>query len=67
MLGRLITPLRARFDLSPRPPTSPEDVEDDDSPENFARDVLTELMRNAVEALKAAEDVHGKVEVSLHA
>lgn len=64
MLSRLITPLRARFDLSPLPTTNTEEAEDDNSPENFARDVLVELMRNAVEALKATEDVRGKVEVS---
>ncbi|KAI0067044.1 beach-domain-containing protein [Artomyces pyxidatus] len=64
MLSALFTPLRARFDTSPRletvlPPQDDQDV----APEDFARDVLVELMRNAVEKLKSTEDVRSKIEV----
>ncbi len=75
MFQTLLTPLRARFDLSPRSPTfqgtettSPRSllspasasgaygsfgvIEQDLSPEDFARDVLIQLMRNAVEDMK---------------
>jgi hypothetical protein len=66
MFSALLTPLRARFETSPRvgtvvPPS--DDNEDDIAPEDFARDVLIELMRNAVEKLKAIGDVCSKVEV----
>ena len=68
MLRTLLTPLRARFDsgLSPRSATiSSPVVQDDDelAPEDFARDVLIELMRNAVENLKAAGHATSKSEV----
>lgn len=65
MFGRLLTPLRARFDLSPRPEAAPEVYEEDDglSAENFARDVLIELMRNSVEAIKVAQDLDSRVQV----
>jgi hypothetical protein len=36
----------------------------DVDPEDFARDVLIELMRNAVDRLKVAEDMVAKLEVS---
>ncbi|KAJ7579061.1 beach-domain-containing protein [Mycena floridula] len=67
MLRTLLTPLRARFDLSPKtaslaPPTHIED-EDDISPEDFARDVLVELMRNAVDNLKTAETGRARAEI----
>ncbi|KDQ53971.1 hypothetical protein JAAARDRAFT_61057 [Jaapia argillacea MUCL 33604] len=61
MFRTLLTPLKATFDaaLSPRPPLNPnpdlQEEEDDDglgAPEDFARDVLVELMRNGVENLK---------------
>ena len=39
--------------------------DDSDALEDFARDVMIELMRNAVETLKMAEDVQTKTEVSL--
>ncbi|KAI0317827.1 beach-domain-containing protein [Amylostereum chailletii] len=63
MLSALLTPLKARFDLSPRlePETLPP--EDVNSPEDFARDVLVELMRNSVERLKMEEEVRSKIEV----
>lgn len=65
MFQTLLTPLRARFDLSPRTPTvAPPTVEDDEiAPEDFARDVLIQLMRNAVENLKAAENGRQRAEV----
>lgn len=70
MLRSLLTPLRARFDASPRPDTgfesSPAPNDDEEfSPEDFARDVLVELMRNAMESLKVADEVKTKTQVSL--
>jgi hypothetical protein len=67
MLRSLLTPLRARFDVSPRPdsvafePAPPAD--DELTPEDFARDVLVELMRNSVESLKEADNVRSRTEV----
>ncbi|VDB88447.1 unnamed protein product [Peniophora sp. CBMAI 1063] len=62
MLSALLTPLRARFDLSPRlapetplPPQEP-------TPEDVARDVLEELMRQAIERLKALDEPREKIE-----
>ena len=73
MFRQLLTPLSAAFSLpqlSPRPsstsfPHNGSDDHADDSldPEEFARDVLIQLMRNAVENLKAAEGLRAKAEV----
>ncbi|RDB26036.1 hypothetical protein Hypma_006119 [Hypsizygus marmoreus] len=66
MLRTLLTPLRARFDLSPKTPTTPLPPAHDDNdiaPEDFARDVMIELMRNSVENLKLAEDTRTKIQV----
>ncbi|KAG6816009.1 hypothetical protein H0H87_009501 [Tephrocybe sp. NHM501043] len=67
MLRTLLTPLRARFDLSPRtttpPVLTPQEEEDELAPEDFARDVIIELMRNSVENLKVAEDTRTKIQV----
>jgi hypothetical protein len=74
MFQTLLSPLRSRFDLSPRSPTFPASEttsprslfspalsssgfanyrgEPDISPEEFARDVLIQLMRNTVEEMK---------------
>ncbi|EMD36591.1 hypothetical protein CERSUDRAFT_115625 [Gelatoporia subvermispora B] len=65
MFRTLLTPLSARFSFSPRLddvqdlPNAPEDP----TPEDFARDVLVELMRNSVDRLKAAEDLKTRIEV----
>lgn len=59
MFRTLLTPLKAHFDFSP--PNSGHDEET--SPEDFARDVLIELMRNAVENLKTSETTREKTEV----
>lgn len=59
MLNAILTPLRAGFNLSPRVethPVLPDPRDDEQDPEEFARDVMVELMRNAVEDLKLAED-----------
>ncbi|EEB87887.1 hypothetical protein MPER_14566 [Moniliophthora perniciosa FA553] len=66
MLRTLLTPLVAKFDLSPRIPTAaPPPAQDDElAPEDFARDVLIELMRNSVENLKQAEHGRAWTEVS---
>jgi hypothetical protein len=70
MLRTLLTPLRGRFDLSPLSPALPTATvpvtpgDDELDPEDFARDVLIELMRISVESLKVAEDVKSKAEVS---
>jgi len=67
MLRTLLSPLRTRFDMSPQtpttslPPTVPSDEEQ--APEEFARDVITELMRNSMEDLKHAEDTRTKHQV----
>jgi hypothetical protein len=70
MFTNLLSPLKARFDqLSPRTPSqafldvaaSPQD--DVQSPEDFARDVLVQLMRNSVENLKMADTQGVKGEV----
>ena len=69
MLQTLLSPLRSRFDLSPKTPTTaaairfPEEQEQTQSPEDFARDVLVELMRSAVENLKRADSERAKCEV----
>ncbi|KAG5653218.1 hypothetical protein H0H81_001695 [Sphagnurus paluster] len=65
MLRTLLTPLRARFDLTPKTSTTPlppTQDEDELAPEDFARDVMIELMRNSVENLKLAEDVRTKTQ-----
>jgi hypothetical protein len=67
MLQSFLTPLRARFDISPRPETTFESVipvDDEVAPEDFARDVLIELMRNSVEELKGADNMKSRTEVS---
>jgi hypothetical protein len=70
MLRTLLTPLRGRFDLSPRSPSYPAsgalvDDSDEVAPEDFARDVLIELMRNSIENLKCAENARAQIEVRL--
>jgi hypothetical protein len=68
MFSAILTPLRARFETQPRVETDATpaaDNVDDIAPEDFARDVLIELMRNAVERLKTTGDVLTKVEVSV--
>ncbi|KAF5339895.1 hypothetical protein D9611_009101 [Ephemerocybe angulata] len=63
MFQTLLSPLKARFDqLSPRssagtflPASDAPSAEDVQSPEDFARDVLVQLMRNSVENLKMAD------------
>ena len=63
MLRTLLTPLSSRF--SATFPNTPHTVneEDDVSPEDFARDVLIELMRNSITKLKDAQDVDSRLEV----
>ena len=67
MFSALLTPLRARFETSSlvEPPRA-DGNEDDLAPEDFARDVLIELMRNAVEKLKSMSDIHSKVGVRIY-
>ncbi|EJC99617.1 beach-domain-containing protein [Fomitiporia mediterranea MF3/22] len=68
MFGRLLTPLVTplvnHFDLSPRPGTAFENGEDQEtaSAENFARDVIIEVMRNSVESLKVAYNLDEKIQ-----
>lgn len=64
LLTPLVTPLVSRFDLSPRPEVTFESNEDREttSAENFARDVMIEVMRNSVATLKEAESLKGKIE-----
>ncbi|KAI0826715.1 beach-domain-containing protein [Trametes gibbosa] len=68
MLRTLFTPLSARFSLpSPLSPRNSQDSAPEESdeldPEDFARDVLVELMRNATERLKAANSLTERIEV----
>lgn len=67
MLRTLLTPLRARFDTSPRlpPQNTPEIHQDELTLEDFARDVLVELMRNSVEELKQAESFDDRMKVCM--
>ena len=68
MLGRLITPLRAAFDIPQRTESSSStnnnnyDNVDEDA-ESFARDVRIELMRNVIDAFKSAVHLKEKVQV----
>ena len=68
MFSALLTPLRARFEVTPQveavtAPTTDNVV--DIAPEDFARDVLIEIMRNAVDKLKTTGDVCSRVEVGV--
>lgn len=65
MLRTLLTPISARFSATPFPqtPTGKTEEDDDLDPEDFARDVLVELMRNSIDRLKDAQDVQSKLEV----
>ena len=65
MLGRLLTPLRAHFEPPPAPKfqASVSATDEDASAEDFARDVLVELMRNSMDRLKEAETLNDKIEV----
>ncbi|KAI0746713.1 beach-domain-containing protein [Daedaleopsis nitida] len=69
MFRTLFTPLSARFSL-PSPLSSPRQTAtevlsdpDDIDPEDFARDVLVELMRNSTERLKTADTLQERIEV----
>jgi hypothetical protein len=67
MFQSLFTPLRSSFSapsISGPPPAEVGDGEEDpESPEAFARDVLVQLMRNAIDELKMAEDAQARAEV----
>jgi hypothetical protein len=63
MFSALLTPLRARFETQRRVGATTPPADDNVAPEDFARDVLIELMRNAVEKLKTTGDVRSEVEV----
>lgn len=61
MFRTLLTPLSARFALSPSSPLPEEHTQQDDfAPEDFARDVLIDLMRGFVDKLKFAETMQAK-------
>ncbi|KAJ8689982.1 beige protein-like 1 [Pleurotus ostreatus] len=62
MFRTLLTPLRSRFEPSPAVLPSEEGNDDDVSPEDFARDVLIQLMRNSIESLKLAENEAAQVQ-----
>ncbi|KAF9006328.1 hypothetical protein BDZ89DRAFT_1144797 [Hymenopellis radicata] len=64
MLRTLLT-LVARFDLSPRFEEAPLPAEEDGEldPEDFAREVMIELMRNTLDNLKDADTLREKTEV----
>lgn len=68
MFSALLTPLRARFEVAPQVEavtTSAADNVLEIAPEDFARDVLIEIMRNAADKLKTAGDVCSQVEVGV--
>ena len=63
MLQTLLSPLTSRFPLTPRQDVSPVIPDDSSAAEDFARDVLVEVMRNAVERLKFAEGLNARTQV----
>lgn len=63
MFRSLLSPLSGRLPLTPRPEVSPVPVDDEPAPEDFARDVLVEVMRNTVERLKVAEGLNDRTQV----
>ncbi|KAH8809671.1 beach-domain-containing protein [Flagelloscypha sp. PMI_526] len=68
MFRTILTPLRARFDLSPRTavpalPSSNTGTPNEVAPEDFARDVLVEIMRNSVMKLKETTGLKLRLEV----
>lgn len=66
MFRTLLSPLSSRFPLTPRPDITSHslpDVVEEETPEDFARDVLLEVMRNAVERLKVAAGLNERTEV----
>jgi hypothetical protein len=68
MFSALLTPLRARFETAPQVEaisTPATENVDDIAPEDFARDVLIELMRNAVEKLKTTGNICSQLEVGV--
>lgn len=66
MLQTLLSPLTSRLPLTPRPEAPPSlPVDDNIAAEDFARDVLVEVMRNAVERLKLAEGLQPRTQVRL--
>ncbi|KAI0029515.1 beach-domain-containing protein [Vararia minispora EC-137] len=62
MISAILTPLRARFETSPRLPQATTLLQEP-SPEDVARDVLEQLMHNSVDKLKTVEDPREKIEV----
>jgi hypothetical protein len=67
MLRTLLSPLRSHYETSPHTPKASLSAPDDDelAPEDFARDVMIELMRNSVENLKLAQDTKTKTQVRM--
>ena len=68
MFSALLTPLRARFEVAPQVEAVTTPASDnvvDIAPEDFARDVLIEIMRNAVDKLKTTGDVCSQAEVGV--
>lgn len=68
MLRTLLSPLSGRFAPSPiasrHENVSGASTNDEMAPEDFARDVLIEIMRKSVERLKFAEGLSARTEVS---
>ena len=66
MLQTLLSPLTSRLPLTPRPGAAPSlpPVDDTAAAEDFARDVLVELMRNSTERTKTADTSQETIEVS---
>ena len=66
MLRTLLTPLTSGFSLtSPRSNLSDNNIqrEDPQSPEDFARDAMIDLMRFHAEQLRSQNDVAGRMRV----
>jgi hypothetical protein len=67
MFKNLLTPFRSHFEDPPQTVPGVQVNGGDEelmSPEDFARDVLIQLMRNSMENLKEADDMKSKSEAS---
>jgi hypothetical protein len=64
MFKNLLTPFRTQFDAFTASPSDNDAADELGSPEDFARDVLVELMRNSMDRLKEAEGARSRIDVS---
>ncbi len=66
MLRNILTPLRSGFSLTPRTAASDVTVQEQeyDTPEDFARDAMIDLMRINVEQLHSQTDSAPRIQAS---